>query len=283
MGAATTAKDFSLTADLSGVSKHAQVFSVPDGTPINLHLDDGSGGGAVILAKSLAEQAARQQIITGAEITGTLVYILKGVSKQQFEESKGTVKVSFADTSGNSYSMAPPDNPPTKSIPYIPGISISSKPTDKSLRWYYDNDFESGDRGVSVSSEAMVNDDVDKVNRPSYVRVFGDWSARAVFLKIFIPASYPTYRMCVFYSKGYKHQLDLVIHNPVKLRASPRHADSSQETRFEDLPFSGRIYIYHEAPLTSEQVNELIEMYKKNGLSLELRGPAYLALMNAGT
>jgi hypothetical protein len=49
-------------------------------------------------------------------------------------------------------------------------------------------------------------------------------------------------------------------------------------TRFEDLVFTGRIYVYHENPLTLEQVVALRAIYRAKDKNIEVmfRGPDYL-------
>jgi hypothetical protein len=41
------------------------------------------------------------------------------------------------------------------------------------------------------------------------------------------------------------------------------------------LKFTGRIFIYHEDDLSTEQLGSLITLYKSHGLTPDFRGPNY--------
>ena len=49
-----------------------------------------------------------------------------------------------------------------------------------------------------------------------------------------------------------------------------------QSINSSELRFSGRVFIYHEYPLFDEQIIQLRDFYKKNGLGLQLLGTDYL-------
>jgi hypothetical protein len=52
---------------------------------------------------------------------------------------------------------------------------------------------------------------------------------------------------------------------------------ASGMTSIKDLTFSGRVFIYHEWPLTNKQTADIVEAYSAKNLDVQLRGIDYLA------
>jgi hypothetical protein len=48
-----------------------------------------------------------------------------------------------------------------------------------------------------------------------------------------------------------------------------------KEESWDQLSFSGRVYVYHETHLLQDRINELTKEYQKAGLSPQFRGKEY--------
>jgi hypothetical protein len=67
----------------------------------------------------------------------------------------------------------------------------------------------------------------------------------------------------------------------------PKHLDASggfagESTGLRDLTFSGRVFIYHEWPLSNKQKADIVEAYSAKGLDVQFRGVDYLASRTDG-
>ena len=51
--------------------------------------------------------------------------------------------------------------------------------------------------------------------------------------------------------------------------------------RYDELTFSGRVYIYHETNLLPDRIDTLLEIYHKNGLSPQFRSRDYEMIRNS--
>lgn len=54
-------------------------------------------------------------------------------------------------------------------------------------------------------------------------------------------------------------------------------------TNQDDLVFTGRIYLYHEADLSIQQRASLIQMYRARHLDVQFRGSDYLIMQDLAT
>lgn len=107
-------------------------------------------------------------------------------------------------------------------------------------------------------------------------RLNGDFEARSKFLAIFIDPDVPASNMVVVCQaiadnygqmvSGLNSDADITIQSP----------DAPAPTRFKDLVFSGRIFIYYDDPTFSlQQKAQIASLFEQRGLSVEFRGDEY--------
>ncbi|HVP56216.1 MAG TPA: hypothetical protein VMU45_14595 [Candidatus Eisenbacteria bacterium] len=65
-----------------------------------------------------------------------------------------------------------------------------------------------------------------------------------------------------------KHTMPTVWFNP---------SQAGQRTDFNDLTFSGRVFIYYDGLMSAKQISTLQDIYSKKGMTVDLRGPEYVA------
>lgn len=104
-----------------------------------------------------------------------------------------------------------------------------------------------------------------------------DFDAKAEFVSFYIPAPInddhfqKTFEACMYLASQVKPTIDFFTqgHNVISSTAG-------QATDARDLQFSGRIYLYHEMPLTNTQRAQIVEKYRSLGYDVEFRGQDYL-------
>ena len=68
---------------------------------------------------------------------------------------------------------------------------------------------------------------------------------------------------------------------PIITNLSKRHeaigGDAGGVTSSRELTFSGRVFLYHEWPLSNKQKADVVEAYGAKGLDVQFRGLDYLA------
>lgn len=93
------------------------------------------------------------------------------------------------------------------------------------------------------------------------------------YLQFFVPYTRDIYNVCVDLSKYYPQALQ----EAGKLGIAGRgQVGDSALNRSKDLIFTGRIFVYSEADLGSEQLGKLTALYRANGLELQFRSSDYL-------
>jgi hypothetical protein len=143
-----------------------------------------------------------------------------------------------------------PDNPPTL-------IDLFNKDFPNLMR-VSDNGFDLG----SVDGEIIHIG----------VRVYLDFSGKNEFIGFYIPSSGKEFEAC----------LALVGRvQPIITNLSKRHeaigGDAGGVTSSRELTFSGRVFLYHEWPLSNKQKADVVEAYGAKGLDVQFRGLDYLA------
>jgi len=112
--------------------------------------------------------------------------------------------------------------------------------------------FENGDSVVVTSQE------------------YADFAARSSFLGHYIPATPLTFRVCVRLANS-----SYILLDSINKGMGIQTFDASGTT-LKDLKFSGRVFIYHEWPLTLRQKSTLVDYYASKHLAVEFRGIDYL-------
>ena len=103
-------------------------------------------------------------------------------------------------------------------------------------------------------------------------QAYEDFASKSLFVGYYIPYTDLTFRECV--RIGNKKSAQSLI-EAVNKRLSLSLTDDAN-TSIKDLTFTGRVYIYHEWPLTLQQKAKLVDYYKENGLSVQFFGIDYL-------
>jgi hypothetical protein len=104
-------------------------------------------------------------------------------------------------------------------------------------------------------------------------QAYFDYNSKSEFVGFFIPSSDPdTYGTGVYlsgldYPSALKH---------VSVKTSG--GSPGQMTKQDDLVFTGRVYLYHDADLSIEQRAALIQMYRAKHLDVQFRGHDYLVI-----
>lgn len=106
-----------------------------------------------------------------------------------------------------------------------------------------------------------------------------DFETKTTYLSLFLPKSDLTFAACKFLSKGYKEILDQEL--KILMHGMVYQPPGERDERYDELKFSGRIYIYHETYLLPERIDVLVKEYGKKGLSPQFRGRDYEIIRNS--
>jgi hypothetical protein len=120
----------------------------------------------------------------------------------------------------------------------------------------------------SMVADPIVFEDGERVTVTS--QEYGDFSAKSSFVGFYVPPTLKTFRVCVRLANSTQHFV-----NEINKRMSMQMFDTSG-TKLKDLTFSGRVFIYHEEPLTLKQKSTLVDYYQSKNLAVEFRGLDYL-------
>jgi hypothetical protein len=115
----------------------------------------------------------------------------------------------------------------------------------------------------------IVNDD------PQYEfesKVVLNFDSKTKFLALYFPASSYTRLAYEALPELYEDLLNPTYSGVINIEAIRR---GERGTEFKDLQFSGRIFLYHEEPLLSSEIETLTTLYKSKGLDVQFRGFAY--------
>ena len=103
------------------------------------------------------------------------------------------------------------------------------------------------------------------------VRIYLDFPAKSEFIGFYIPSSGKEFEACLAL-------VDRV--EPIITDLPKRHevigGDARGVTSIRELTFSGRVFLYHEWPLSNKQKADLVEAYSAKGLDVQFRGLDYL-------
>lgn len=109
--------------------------------------------------------------------------------------------------------------------------------------------------------------------------IWGDFDTKTLFYSIFFPKSDYTFDACRFLIPKYKELLSGNIRSLMK--GIIHQAPGSKAESWDELSFSGRIYIYHETRLLPDRIQTLMEEYRKADLHPQFRGRDYLIMKNS--
>ncbi len=132
----------------------------------------------------------------------------------------------------------------------------------------FNTDFSSiggvSDNGFNLSS---TDGEVIHIGR----RIYLDFPAKSEFIGFYIPSSRKGFEACLAL-------VDIVqpMITDLPNRIDVAGGDAGGVTRLRELTFSGRVFLYHEWPLSNKQKADLTEAYSAKGLDVQFRGTDYL-------
>jgi hypothetical protein len=104
-------------------------------------------------------------------------------------------------------------------------------------------------------------------------QVFQHYESNTEFIGFYVPATPDALRLIEWLSTGFRAEYEK-LRRGIKVAAkSPGDLTHSLS---ETLAFTGRVYIYHESPITLRQAADLVDLYRAHGLHLVLRGSDYV-------
>lgn len=101
---------------------------------------------------------------------------------------------------------------------------------------------------------------------------YADFQAKSAFMGYYIPMTPFTFRVAVRIANSVKSSLQQA-HKGVETQT---YDPDDSPTSLDGLSFSGRVYLYHEYPLTLKQKSVLADYYESKKLDVEFRGTQYL-------
>jgi hypothetical protein len=106
-----------------------------------------------------------------------------------------------------------------------------------------------------------------------YEQEYQDYQGKSKFIGYYIPLSPYSYKICEALSTFYKTTMD-DFDSIAEIRFG--RSTESTVTSASELAFTGRVYIYYEGIITLQELAALERLYQSKGVSVVLRGPAYL-------
>ncbi len=97
-----------------------------------------------------------------------------------------------------------------------------------------------------------------------------DFDNASMYIAVYIPNHQKTNDIIL--SLISEHKKILEFRNVVAVES---FYPGEQPTELKDISFTGRIFVYHEYPLFNSDIMEIKQLYKANGLNIQLRGHKY--------
>lgn len=132
----------------------------------------------------------------------------------------------------------------------------------------FKTDFAENGGLTDVGMDLQVGTETVHVGR----RLITDFNSKSEFAAFYVPATEHEAAVCMALADIAK---PFVANFASKLDITS--GDSENVTSIHDLAFSGRVFIYHEWPLTNLEKAEIIQKFARNGLDVQFRGIEYLA------
>lgn len=102
-------------------------------------------------------------------------------------------------------------------------------------------------------------------------RVVMDFSGKSDFVAFYIPSADHGFDSCLALADMVRPMI-----TDLSKRIEVTGGDSGGVTSSRELTFSGRVFVYHEWPLSNKQKADIIEAYSAKGLDIQFRGIDYL-------
>jgi len=167
-------------------------------------------------------------------------------------------------------SLVPAPQPPTNPVQKAPATGPPSPLAH--LQPLTLRDLFRTDMGTALKSRrARILGRKDGTKVEIEEQLYLDMTGRSMFVGFYVPAVPDTHRFCEYLALN--HSL------PVSMAEGLSGGGSvGENTKGTNLTFTSRVYIYHEAALSNEQVAALTHFYRNRHLDVIFRGPNYLAL-----
>lgn len=156
---------------------------------------------------------------------------------------------------------------------FWPHSSIHNSSSGKSaIKDAYLKDFNLLSKEVNFSLE--FNLPTGMRNRVDVLgKMYYDFDARSKFLSFFVPPSFNFVDAC----KDVVNDIqEIVKHAEAGVEVQGGHIGQLGMTSGKDIPFSGRVYLYHETPMTTTYVFYLLTIAKNHNIDLVFRSHEYL-------
>jgi hypothetical protein len=102
---------------------------------------------------------------------------------------------------------------------------------------------------------------------------YADFLGKTSFFGFYVSETPYTFRTCERLANEISALFDKIQHDV----ASETSSDGFETTTsLKNLVFSGRVFVYHETPLTLKEKSELTDYFKNKKLDVQFRGVAYL-------
>jgi hypothetical protein len=130
---------------------------------------------------------------------------------------------------------------------------------------------------VSLSGNGFdLQDATGQVGAHVDWRVLMDFTAKSKFIAFYVPAVNDEVPVCLALIDKVQPIMDDLL----------QHLDASggftgESTSLRELTFSGRVFIYHEWPLSNKQKADILEAYSAKGMDVQFRGVDYLSSHSA--
>jgi hypothetical protein len=103
-------------------------------------------------------------------------------------------------------------------------------------------------------------------------RFYLDFPAKSEFIGFYVPSSAgKEFDACMALADRVQSQVA-----DLRKRVEVTGGDAGGVTRLQELNFSGRVFLYHEWPLSTKQKAAVIDAYSAKGLDVQFRGLEYL-------
>ena len=153
--------------------------------------------------------------------------------------------------------------------------NLKMDPDKLSLLDLFLTDFSLGDNTeTNRSGFPLQNDKTGARIHIDYI-VVRQLATGTKFLLFYIPYTNETHDICVALAGKYKVALGDVLEQG--LTQSVKIPGDSEAITSRDLVFSNRIFLYHEAYLSPEQIIDVRDAFRKRGATVILRSTDYLA------
>jgi len=153
----------------------------------------------------------------------------------------------------------------------------AGKEKSPTLHEYFKKDFSNylaANRQIGIRVFIRDSEPENKQDYELEFRLHCDFDSLTKFISVYLPSStFPNAgSICKVIAEQSSEITSLLSEGVIV--ASSRYDD--RMTEINDLRFTGRVYIYHEAYLSSDEIDELRTFYKQRNLDPRFRGSNYL-------